>query len=79
MKILEIVDHCMLRTVVDRRKTSFDRMADYILANDPTKMNDLVCIHCGCHNGLIDSKNSEIELFYCYKCKEENLRKKKEE
>ncbi|KAL6121828.1 hypothetical protein NUSPORA_01199 [Nucleospora cyclopteri] len=61
-------------TVIDRKKTGIDKFADLILANDPAKMNALICKCCGYHNGLIDPKNSDIKFFYCYNCKEKNER-----
>lgn len=61
-------------TIMDKKRGSFSKLADIILANDPSKMNALICRFCGQHNGLLDPLNSEIKYFYCYDCKKKNNR-----
>ncbi len=58
-----------------KKRDTLEKLADYVLDNDPTKLNALICIKCGVHNGLIDPANEKIEYFYCYNCKYKNIRK----
>lgn len=64
-------------TIINKKRTNLNKLADMILANDPDKMNALICKYCGQHNGLIDPNNSDIKYFYCYSCKQKNDRKHK--
>lgn len=59
--------------VQKKRKDVVEKISDYVLANDPSKMNALICNKCGLHNGLVDPANN-IEYFYCYDCKARNDR-----
>lgn len=60
--------------VQKRRRDPIEKIADYVLANDPSTMNALICKKCGLHNGLIDPANKDVRFFYCYSCKERNIR-----
>lgn len=62
------------QTVLTKKQTRGDKIANMILANDPDKMYALICKYCGLHNGLIDPMNNEITCFYCYDCKKKNTR-----
>ncbi|KAI5151990.1 hypothetical protein ENBRE01_2484 [Enteropsectra breve] len=57
-----------------KKRAPVDRISDFILGNDPEKMNALICVHCGMHNGLLDPKNSPIKFYYCYSCNQRNSR-----
>jgi len=58
-----------------KRKSGLDSVTDFVLGNDPSAMNALICTKCGVHNGLIDPKNDKFDHFYCFDCKEKNIRK----
>ncbi|KAI4292274.1 hypothetical protein PAPHI01_1565 [Pancytospora philotis] len=57
-----------------KRKDAVEKIADYVLANDPSTMNALICSNCGLHNGLVDPANANLRFFYCYSCKAKNTR-----
>lgn len=58
-----------------KKKSHLDSVADFVLGNDPSNLNALICKRCGVHNGLLDPKNEDIKVFYCYNCREKNIRK----
>lgn len=58
-----------------KKRSHLDSVADFVLGNDPSKMNALICKRCGIHNGLVDPKNEDIKVFYCYNCREKNVRR----
>lgn len=62
------------KQVQKKKKDAVEKIADYVLANDPSKMNALICKSCGLHNGLLDPANRDIQFFYCYSCKTRNDR-----
>ncbi|ORD95040.1 hypothetical protein ECANGB1_1720 [Enterospora canceri] len=70
----EKMKEAFFKTVVKRKHTNASKLADFILANDPNKMNALICKFCGQHNGLVDPRNPDITHFYCYDCKKRNDR-----
>lgn len=61
-------------TVLNKKQTRGEKLANFILANDPNKMYALICNNCGLHNGLIDPLNKDVKFFYCYDCKHKNIR-----
>lgn len=60
-----------------KKRSHFDSATDFILGSDPSNLNALICKRCGVHNGLVDPKNEDIEVFYCYNCREKNIRKQR--
>lgn len=62
------------KQVQRNKRDTVERFADYVLDNDPRKLNALICKECGVHNGLIDPKNDKIPYFYCFECKFKNKR-----
>ena len=64
------------RRIKKKRLDSMEKLAEYVLGNDPSRMNALICKKCGLHNGLIDPENSDFPYFYCYSCNERNIRAK---
>lgn len=58
-----------------KKKNTFENVADFVLGNDPSNLNALICKNCGVHNGLIDPKNDDFKYFQCYSCSYKNKRK----
>jgi len=62
------------RQIQRKKRDATQKMADYILGNDPTKMNALICKGCGVHNGLVDPHNPDFPYYYCFNCNAKNER-----
>jgi hypothetical protein len=60
-----------------KKKDKIDKVTDFILGNDPSMLNALICKSCGAHNGLVDPKNDDFTYFICYNCNFKNERKLK--
>ena len=78
-KIIEQYDEeesrdSFFKQVQRKKKDAVEKISDYVLANDPSKMNALICHKCGLHNGLVDPASDSVKFFYCYSCKERNDR-----
>lgn len=58
-----------------KQRSTLDSVSDFVFGTDPEFMNALICSKCGNHNGLIDPKNDNFKSFYCFHCKEKNIRK----
>jgi hypothetical protein len=74
----EEVRDTFFNQILKKKKSQIDLVTDFVLANDPTKSNALICVKCGIHNGLVDSKNEEFKVFYCFSCKYKNVRVNKD-
>lgn len=60
--------------VKPKRKSSMESISDFVLGSDPETSYALICKKCGMHNGLLDRENKNFKVFYCYSCKEKNIR-----
>lgn len=58
-----------------KKRSSVISVSDFVLGNDPSNLNALICTRCGVHNGLIDPKNDDFQFYYCFNCKHKNIRK----
>lgn len=61
--------------VQTKKRTKMDSFSNLVLGADPETMTALICVKCGNHNGLIDPKNDNFKVYYCYNCKAKNIRK----
>ncbi|KAM0673531.1 hypothetical protein GVAV_002906 [Gurleya vavrai] len=65
---------------VENKKKLFDKVADLVLGEDPTKMYALICENCHAHNGLRHPSDYDLIKYECYSCKfinDKGLKKKK--
>lgn len=61
--------------IIKKKRSNIDSVSDFVLGNDPANLNALICTHCGVHNGLVDPKNNNFTMYYCFNCKHKNIRK----
>lgn len=61
--------------IIKKKNRPMDSVSEFILGGDPSKMNALICVKCGVHNGMVDPKNDNFKDFHCYSCRHKNVRK----
>lgn len=61
--------------IIKKKRSNIDSVSDFVLGNDPSNLNALICTRCGVHNGLVDPKNDIFTVYYCFNCRHKNVRK----
>lgn len=61
--------------VLRKKKSPMDSVSEIVLGSDPSSLNALICTKCGVHNGLVDPKNDNFQVYYCFSCRHKNIRR----
>ncbi|KAK9869304.1 hypothetical protein WA026_003056 [Henosepilachna vigintioctopunctata] len=66
----------MVRTILPRERSAFDKMVDYLVGDGPSNRYALICKQCSSHNGMALREEFEYLSFHCCYCNFFNPAKK---